>query len=119
MRSSENGKGKIGLLIMILIFAAIVYVLVKVVPKRVNAYEYNDFIQQYTRDNIWGKKPEQVRHDLLQKARDLNLPVTAKQIKITRRGANAEVEVKFDLPINLKVYTWVLHYDFKNSAEDY
>jgi len=119
MKLNERGEGKLGLIVLLIVLAAIVFVLVKAVPPRVNAYELNDFIEQYGRQDSWRKTPEQMRRDILSKAKDLKLPLTAKDIKINRRGASLEIQVIFDVPVDLKVYTWVMHFDFKNHAEHF
>lgn len=119
MKSSERGEGKLGLIVLLIILAAIVFVLVKMIPPRVSAYELNDFIEQYGRQDSWRKTPEQMRKDILEEATQLSLPLKAKDIKINRKGASIEIRTTFDVPIDLKVYTWVMHFDFENKAEHY
>ncbi len=119
MNRRERGEGRLGLIIMLLIVAAVIFVLVKAVPPRVNAYEFKDFMNQYAREDCWNRSHDQMVADLLQKAKELNLPITSKNLKVVRNGAHITMEAKFDVPIDLKVYTWVMHYDFTQSAEHY
>jgi len=119
MSRRERGDSKLPLIIMVLLLAAIIYVLVKVVPPRINAYEFRDFMETYARMDVWSRTPEQAKQDLLDKAKTLDLPITAKNISVERKGSRIAVRVQFDVPIDLKVKTWVLHYDFSQDAEHY
>jgi len=119
MDRRERGEGKLGLFIMLIIVAAIIFVLVKAVPPRVNAYQFKDFMTQYAREDCWNRTHDQMVKDLLDKAEKLNLPITSKNIKIVRSGAYITMEAHFDVPVDLKVHKWVMHYDFKQTAEHY
>ena len=119
MRNMERGDSKIPLILMILFLAAVVFVLVKVVPARVNAYEFKDFMDSYSRMESWSRSEDQIKKDLLEKARFLNLPIAAENIKVQKPGSTIKIQVKFDVPVDLKVYTLVLHYDFTQDAEHY
>jgi hypothetical protein len=119
MRNRERGDGKIGLIVMILILAAAIFVLVKVVPARINAYEFKDYMETYARAESWTRTPEQIQKDLLEKAHILNLPITAENLTINKGGGSIEIIAKFDVPVDLKVHKLVLHYDFRQTAERY
>ncbi len=119
MKNAERGDGKLGLVVMILVLAAIIFVLVKVVPARVNAYELKDFLDTYSRNDCWQRTPEQIKKDIMEKANFLQLPLTPENIKVDRSGSMIHIETKFDVPVDLKVYTMVLHYEFKQDAEHY
>jgi len=119
MSHRERGDSKIPLILMILFLAAIIFVLVKVVPTRINAYEYKDFMENYARNDCWQRNEEQIKKDLLEKAATLELPIKAENIKVDRRGTSITLEASFDIPVDLKVKTWVFHYDFKQNAEHF
>ena len=119
MSHGERGDSKIPLILMILVLAAIIFVLVKVVPARVNAYEFKDFMNSYARNDSWQRDEEGNRKDLLEKAISLGLPVKPENITVERRGSSIKLRAVFDVPIDLKVRTWVLHYDFTQDANHY
>lgn len=119
MKNRERGDGKIGLIVMVLILAAAIFVLVKVVPARVNAYEFKDYMETYARAESWTRTPEQIQKDLLEKAHLLNLPITAENLTINKGGGTIEIRATFDVPVDLKVHKLVLHYDFRQTAERY
>ena len=119
MRNGERGDGKIGLIIMILLLAAVIFVLVKVVPPRISAYEFKDFIENYARTESWQRNPDQIKKDLVEKAKLLDLNVSEKDITVNKGAATIQIHVVFDVPVDLKVYTHVMHYDFSQNAEHY
>lgn len=119
MSHRERGDSKIPLILMILVLAAVIFVLVKVVPARLNAYEFKDFMENYARNDCWQRNEEQIRKDLLEKAVTLEIPLKGEDIVVDRRGTSITLRAKFDIPVDLKVKTWVFHYDFKQNAEHY
>jgi hypothetical protein len=119
MSHGERGDSKIPLILMILVLAAIVFVLVKVVPARVNAYEFKDFMDSYARNDSWQRDEEGNKKDLLEKADSLGLPIKPDNVTVERRGARIKLRAVFDVPVDLKVHTWVFHYDFTVDAEHY
>lgn len=119
MNSRERGGGKIGLIIMLLLLAAVIFILIKVIPPRVNAYEFKDYIEVYSRTDSWQRNPEQIKKDLVEKARLLDLPVTEKDLTVNKGSGNIMIKAVFDVPVDLKVYTFVMHYDFTQKAEHY
>ena len=119
MSQPERGDSKIPLILMILILAAVIFVLVKVVPVRINAYEFRDFMDTYARNECWQRNEDQIRKDLLEKARSLGLQLKSEDIEVNRHGSSITLKAKFDTPVDLKVKTWVLHYDFTQDAEHY
>jgi hypothetical protein len=119
MSRTERGDSKIPLILMILFLAAAIFVLVKIVPVRINAYEFKDFIETYSRTESWTRSEEQMKKDLVEKAKFLELPVKPEDIKIDKPGSVIHIRVKFDVPVDLKVRTYVLHYDFTQDTEHY
>lgn len=119
MAYRERGDSKIPLILMVLLLAAIIFVLVKVIPVRVNAYELKDFMDTYARNESWQRSEDQIKKDLLEKARFLELPVKPENVTVDKRGATVVLHVKFSAPVDLKVHTLVLDYDFTQQAEHY
>lgn len=119
MRRFERGDGKISLIVMLLLLAAIIFVLVKWIPPRINAYEFKDFVESYARTESWNRTPDQMRKDLVEKAMSLDLKVEPSDITIEKKGANIRITVAFDVPVDFKVKTVLQHYEFSQQAEHY
>jgi hypothetical protein len=90
---------------------------IKVIPVYVNAYELDDYIR--TQTPYWLTQrvsSDAVRNSILAKARDLNLPISAEQVKVEATGGRVTVSLDYTVPVNLIVYTLQLH--FAPSAEN-
>lgn len=115
MRHSDSGVGH-KLILTLGAMAAIAYIAVKTLPVYVHNYELKDYIGQLAIQATVSRAPaEGIRNNVVAKAQDLNLPVSPENVKV-QAGHNVTILVDYTVPIDLKVYTWVLH--FKPSAEN-
>jgi hypothetical protein len=63
------------------------------------------------------KTTETLRGEIMQKASDLGIPLTKKEIVITRRGPSFTLEVEYHWPINLRIYKHELVFHPSASGE--
>jgi hypothetical protein len=77
----------------------------------INNYQLNDYLRSQT--PFWlaqRSSSEMVQKAVLAKARELNLPISAEQVKVEATGAGVSVAIDYTVPIDLKVYTLQLHF---------
>ena len=115
-RRGERGEGRLGTLVGLSVLAVTIYLGCKVVPVMVNAYAFRDFIEQETRFAALRNKDAEVVKRVLQKARELELPVESKSIKISRSNARFDIVVKYIVPIETPVYVYNWAFDERFSA---
>ncbi len=110
--SNERGNGKLGVLVWLLVVGAAVFFAVRTIPAKVAAYEFNDFCEQEVRRAATrGQFSEKVLlESILEKADEVGIEVDRKQIVIRNRTRKIEVDISYELPIDLEVYTWVWTY---------
>lgn len=116
MTRRERGDGKLSLFIFLALLAAAIFVLVKWIPPRVNAYEFRDEITKWNTDPDYRMRrtsAEEVEKELLKRASDLNLPIDKDNITVERDSDMYRITVVFDIPIDLKVKTIIQHYEFR------
>jgi hypothetical protein len=114
---NERGEGRIGTLFGILVLALFIYLGVKVVPILINVYEFRDSIEEQARFAAMPRHDEEVvRHNILVKARELDLPVGAKDIIVNRSSTRIDIKVKYTVPIVTPVYTYKWDLDESLSA---
>jgi hypothetical protein len=120
-RSRQGGEGKIGLIIFILVIAAVVFFAVKIVPPKVNVSEMKTFTDELALD--WAMSPSYMRHNpemikkvIIEKAQELEIPLTEKQITAIKGGSKSTIQVKFELPVDFVVYTYTLKVDHKSKG---
>lgn len=109
-----SGRHLLGLLVLsALIFAATQYV-----PAYFAAFQFNDFVRQEVKYAGTQRKTAQVlRDDIVRKAKELSIPITARDIRITRRGPAFTLELDYSWPIDLRVYRHELTFHTSESGE--
>jgi hypothetical protein len=117
MRRSDSGRATVKTVLALLFLAAVVYVGIKVIPVYVDSYEFQDYIRQQNPFWVTQRAPaEGIRSTILDKAKELNLPVSPEQVKVDVGGGKVVVVVDYTVPVDLMVYTLELR--FTPSAEN-
>ena len=119
MRRSESGKITIKTILSLAFLAAVIFTAVKTIPVYVNNYELRDYVENQT--PFWLTQratAEAIQKNILAKAADLDLPLEKDDLKISANQNNVTVNVDYQVPVDLKVYTLPLHFTFSkgNSA---
>ena len=117
MRRSESGRITFKAILSLAFLGAVIYTSVKVIPVYVNKYELQDYLTNQT--PFWVTQratAEAVRANVLAKAQELGLPITADDVTVDATGNKVSVNVDFHVPVDLKVYTLQLH--FTASSEN-
>jgi hypothetical protein len=109
-----NSRQLIGLVIFtLLLFAASQYV-----PPYVNAFQFNDFIRQEVKFAAPSRRTiEDVRTAVVQKAKEFNIALNPRDVKITRRGPSFTLNLEYRFPIDLRVYQHELVFQANESGE--
>jgi YbbR domain-containing protein len=116
MRWFDAGKGYGKLIISVLVLGVIGFCAAKVVPVYVANYEMQDYIRALAVQMSAKPSPADViLNDVLSKAEDLGLPITKENVKV-RITSRVTIDVDYQVPVDLKVYIWVLH--FAPSSEN-
>jgi len=116
LRDSQRGEGRVGLLIALVILGTAIFVGVKIIPVRVTAYEFKDFIQQECRWAAVRQADEEVERRILSKAQELEIPLDKKNLKIKRTKSEMIISCSYQQPIDLKLPTYVYTFDHKERA---
>jgi uncharacterized protein (UPF0333 family) len=117
MRLMDTGAGRIKAILSILFLIIVIFVGVKVIPVYVNDYELDDYVRQQT--PFWltqRASPDAILKNVLDKAQDLGLPVTADNVKVRAPGSLVNVTLDYTVPVDLLVATLPLH--FSHSSEN-
>ncbi len=117
MRHSDSGNANIKAYLTLVFLACVVFVGFKTLPVYVNSWEIEDYIRQQT--PFWltqRANGDVIRGKVLDKARDLNLPIDADQVQVDASSASVTVTLDYTVPVDLKVYTLNLH--FTSAAQN-
>jgi len=115
-RTAERGDGRIGFLISLALLGAGVFVGVKIIPVRVNAYEFRDFIQEECRFAATRNRDEEIFKRVFDKAKDLKLPLEKKNLHMERTTHEMIISAKYEQTIDLKFTTYVYKFDHEERA---
>ena len=113
----ERGEGRLGTLFGIVVLAVFIYLGVKIVPILINVYEFRDSIEEQARFAALPRHDDEVvKHAILLKARELQLPVGAKDVIVNRSSSRIDIQVRYTVPIETPVYTYRWSLDESLSA---
>jgi hypothetical protein len=109
-----NGRQLFFLLVLILLlFAGTQYV-----PGFFVALQFNDYVRQEVKFAGTARKtPEAVRTEVVDKATELGIALTDKDVHITRRGPAFNMVIDYHWPINLRVYRHELSFHVDELGE--
>lgn len=110
MRRSEKGAGSAKLIFAIIILSLVGWTAYKVIPIYVANYELNDDIHQLAiQATVDRSSADAVQSKVLSYAKDLDLPVTREDIKVSV-GTRVTIDLDYTVPIDLKFYTFDMHF---------
>jgi hypothetical protein len=108
--------GTIRLFFGILIIVGGIFVSVKLLPPYFSNYQFNDWLKdEATHDSYSTKTEDDIRNAVLKKADDLDIPLTADQVKVSRYGAQNNgtiiIQAPYVVHVDMAVYAMDLHFD--------
>jgi len=115
-RTAERGDGRIGFLIALALLGGGIFVGVKIIPVRVNAYEFRDFIQEECRFAATRSHDEEIFKRVFDKAQDLKLPLQKKNLHMERTTHEMIISAKYEQTIDLKFTKYVYKFDHEERA---
>jgi hypothetical protein len=117
-RRSQEGSGRFKTLLSLAFLAAVIFIGVKTIPPYVNNFELQDHIQQLSIHLAVRSRPvtaDEVRDEVLTFANDHGIPLEAGNVQVAV-ASHVSINLDYQVPVDLKVYTFMLH--FTPSAEN-
>jgi hypothetical protein len=107
MRRLAKGEGKLSCIFYLLIVVAIGYLASQFIPRKIAVAELKDHMLDIALHQP-GATREQIRKQILDRAKNLGLTVDEKRIVIEKSHDRVVMDVKFTQMIDLKVkqYPW-------------
>ncbi len=104
----ERGEGNAGCLFGLVVLAIVIFIAYKMIPVKVRAADLRQTITDEAK-MAGTHSNEVIMKQILAKAREQNLPVSADNVKITRGANEITVEVEYDVPVQFPGKTWNWH----------
>ncbi|MDE3178626.1 MAG: hypothetical protein KGM47_03115 [Acidobacteriota bacterium] len=113
----DSGRGYLSLIITLIILAGAAYTGVQVVPVYVSNFRLNDYLTTLAQE-VAVKHIEMADAPaaVVSKAADLALPVQPGDVEAGNGINSVKISVNYSVPIDLKIYTWTLHFSDSASA---
>jgi hypothetical protein len=110
-RYRQRGAGRLKAVVVLAIFAGMIYVGVKVVPILVNNYEFQDAIENTARfATVNRQSAEDIRASVLKEAQNEEIPIAADDIHVKDDGGHVEISADYSVTVDLHVYQWTLNF---------
>ena len=94
---------------------------IKIVPVYFSNYQFEDFIKSEALQSTYGTRSEEdIRDSVIKHAHEYDIDLTAKQVHVTRTGANGNgsltIEAQYTVSIDLPGYSTTV--DFHPSSKN-
>lgn len=112
---SERGAGRIGVFIWLVLMAIGIFIAARTIPMRLNVLEFHDYVDEQTRYAAASRNftESELRQNILNKARELEVPIEPKRLTYERKKNEISVRVQHSVTIDLELYEWTWKYDRK------
>ena len=106
----QAGQGKLGCVLWIIFLAVAGMVAYKMVPVKIAASEFADFMNETAQFPGHGSSDD-IRKILFHKAQELDLPIKEDDIKVYRDRDRIKMDATYTIPIDFPGYTymWTFH----------
>lgn len=112
----QAGSGRLGFIVTLAIVGCLIFTVAKVLPVRINAYHFRDTLRQEARLGAVRATNDDVAQRIMAEARDLDIPLTRKNLSVSRTKSKIIVAAQYEQPIDLKVTTYVFKFSAKEEA---
>ena len=114
-RFRERGEGQFGCVVALLLLLVAIFVAYKMVPVKVKAAELRGEVVDEAK-NAGTRSDETILKSILAKAQQLELPVTADDVQVSRSGSRIHVVVQYVVPVEFPGFTY--QWNFRHEAEN-
>jgi hypothetical protein len=109
-RNAQRGEGNLGCIAWVLLAIVAGLFLYTWVPVRVANSSLHDYMLEQAK-YAQSPQPEVFKKRIVDKARELGLPVTAKDVKVEITGDRVRMRCKYSVPLEFPFYTYIWEID--------
>lgn len=105
-------------LVIIAFILAMIFLARQYVPPYFSRFEFGDAVRSSVKYAALSRKTtEAVRRDIMDAAKDYDIPIEPKDIRFTKRDLNFTVDIDYTWPIDLKVKKYELKFHVSETGE--
>ena len=112
MRRGEEASGRLKALSSLALLAAVIFAAIKTFPAYVNNYQLQDHIRELSTQlavRSTPATPDEITNEVLQFAQDHGIPLSPDNIRVVI-GRHISINLDYTVPVDLKIYTFRLHF---------
>jgi len=114
LRRPRHGQGKIGCILWLLAVVAFVTVIWKMVPVKIATAELQDYMVEQAK--FAGRaSADTLKKRVLARAQELAIPLTAKNLKVTKTSNRVRMKASYTIPIEFPFYTY--YWEFEHDVD--
>ncbi len=111
-----NGTTTVKTLLSFTLLLFVGYMAYKFVPVYIAAYDFDNAIKTQAQYSGSMKSNEVIIKELLEKAKDLELPISKDDIKISRSSARLTITANYTVPVKTAFFTYSWRFTEEESA---
>ncbi len=111
LRRRQAGEGIAGCVVWAAILGVVLLIAVKILPIKVASAELEDFMLEQAKFAGRRANAERIKKRILNKADELGLPVTTKDVTVRLSGGHIRMRCTYSIPVDLIVYTHIWNFD--------
>ncbi len=109
-RAAERGEGNFGCILWVAALGLAVLIAVKMVPVKIASSQLFDFMEEQAKFAA-TVPPENLAKGIVNKAKELELPLAKEDVHVERIGDNIRMRAVFTVPVEFPGYTYLWHFD--------
>ncbi len=118
--SRQSGMTSFKALLAVALFVVLVYLGIKLVPPFVNNYQFQEDIKTVARlathaqsfaAHAQSRREENIREEVLRKAKDLGLPIKPDQVRVVKSNYGVNIDVRYNVMVETPAYTFNLKFN--------
>jgi hypothetical protein len=112
-RRSERGEGNLGCILWLLALGLATLIAWKAVPVKVQSTQLYDYMDELAKFSAARTPPEQLEKMIIDRAKQLDIALEKKDVKVERNGDNIFMEIEYTVPLEFPGYTYQWHFHQK------
>ena len=112
----EWGEGRASTLFAVAIIGIVIYMGIKYVPVMISTYTFRDSLEEEARYAAIRKGNEEVFVRVMDKARDLEIPLKRSDLNVSRSRHEITISAKYTVPVETLFFTHQWKFEEEASA---
>ena len=109
-RRSERGEGNFGCVLWLLALGLALLIAWKAIPVKLKSTELYDYMDELAKFSAARTPPDELEKQIIDRARQLDIPLERKDIRVERNGDRIFMELEYTLPVEFPGYTYQWHF---------